>query len=78
MRSKLLRNFARMHAYDYLRQVIKPLIDKMSQVAQDLTFNIEASRGATETEIKENQKALEFFAENFLNVICTSASAMPL
>lgn len=78
MRIKLLCAWAKIHGYDYLRQLIKPLLDKMCDITQQQsTFILDPSK-ASEKEIKENQEIIKIFTGAFLQIVCNSAPVMPL
>ena len=77
MRIKLLCAFAKIHGYDYLRQLVKPLLDKMCLLPPNITFILDPAK-ATDAEVRENQDTIKVFADAFLHIVCNSASAMPL
>lgn len=77
MRIKLLCAFARIHGYDYLRQLVKPLLDKMCLLPATITFNLDPTK-SSEAEVRENQETIKLFADAFLGIVCNSASVMPL
>ncbi len=77
MRIKVLGAFAKLHGYDYLRKLVKPLLDKMFVLTSGQTFILEAEK-ASEEEVRENQETIKVFTQAFLNIVCNSASGMPL
>lgn len=77
MRIKLLCAFAKIHGYDYLRQLVKPLLDQICSVTAGHTFILEPTKASKE-EIAQNQKIIELLAQAFLSIVCGSAGAMPL
>ncbi|KAI5118442.1 hypothetical protein M0805_000576 [Coniferiporia weirii] len=77
MRIKLLCAFAKIHGYDYLRQLVKPLLDQMCILTQQYSFVLDPAR-ASDEEVKENQETIKFFTQAFLQIVCNSASGMPL
>jgi neurofibromin 1 len=74
---RLLCAFAKLHGYDYLRQLVKPLLDKMCDLTLGNSFILDSTLAAEE-EIADNQETIKFFAQAFLNIVCNSASGMPL
>ena len=77
MRMKLLCAFAKSHGYDYLRMIIKPVLDQMVTLASSHSFQLDPAR-TSEEEVKDNQEVIKVFAQAFLQIVCGSASAMPL
>lgn len=79
MRIKVLGAFAKLHGYDYLRKLVKPLLDKMFTLtgASGSTFILEVEK-ASEEEVHENQETIKVFTQAFLNIVCNSAPGMPL
>ncbi|KAH8118768.1 hypothetical protein DFH11DRAFT_1839273 [Phellopilus nigrolimitatus] len=77
MRIKLLCAFAKVHGYDYLRQLVKPLLDKMCDLTRSQSFILDPAK-ASEEEVRGNQRAVEVFTQAFLQIVCNSASGMPL
>ena len=77
MRIKLLCAFAKIHGYDYLRKLVKPLLDKMCNLDHPPSFILDSSK-VSESEVAENQDAITLFADAFLTIVCGSAYTMPL
>ena len=77
MRMRLLCAFAKLHGYDYLRQLVKPLLDKMCDLTAGNSFILDSALVPDE-EIVDNQETIKFFAQAFLTIVCNSASGMPL
>ena len=78
MRIKLVCAFARIHGYDYLRRLIKPLLDMMCQARHETSSYILDPSKTTEEDVEHNRKAIKILAENFLTLVCDSANTMPL
>lgn len=78
MRIKLLCAFAKIHGYDYLRRLVKPLLDMMSQGEHEASTFILDPAKTTEEDVENNRKTIKILAENFLSIVCDSASTMPL
>ena len=77
MRIKLVIAWAKIHGYDYLRLLIKPLLEEMYTLPQMTTFVLDPTK-ASEKEIKHNQEVIKVLTGAFLQIVCTSANAMPL
>ena len=77
MRMRLLCAFAKLHGYDYLRQLVKPLLDKMCVLTVGNSFILD-SQTASEEDIADNQETIKFFTQAFLTIVCNSAPGMPL
>lgn len=76
MRVRLLGTFAKFHGYDYLRKILKPLIEQLCDLPDNHTFELDPSR-AEPAEIARNQETITVAARAFLNVICSSARILP-
>ena len=76
MRVRLLCAFAKLHGYDYLRTVLKPLIDQMCSFPEECNFELDPARAAGQ-DIRHNQEAIIVLAKAFLDIICASATALP-
>ncbi|KAL5507799.1 IRA2 [Sanghuangporus vaninii] len=78
MRIKLVCAFARIHGYDYLRRLVRPLLDMMCQPRHEAsTFILDPSK-TTEEDVESNRRTIKILAENFLTLVCDSANTMPL
>ena len=78
MRIKLLCAFAKIHGYDYLRRLVKPLLDMMCQPIHETSSFILDPAKTSEEDVENNRRAIKILAENFLTIVCESASTMPL
>ncbi|TDL29911.1 hypothetical protein BD410DRAFT_780416, partial [Rickenella mellea] len=77
MRTLLLCAFAKLHGYDYLRSVLKPLIDQMCALPDDCSFELDPAKALPGQDIKKNQETVKFVTQAFLDIICSSVSALP-
>lgn len=77
MRMKLLCAFAKIHGYDYLRKLVKPLLDKMCTMDHPPSYILDSSK-VSDAEVSDNQRAITLFADAFLTIVCGSAYTMPL
>ncbi|KAJ1309139.1 hypothetical protein OPQ81_004812 [Rhizoctonia solani] len=73
---RVLSAFARMHGYNYLRQILKPLISQMLAMPADRSYELDPKRPDGKN-VEENAKSLSIIAQAFLNVICESAPILP-
>ncbi|KAG8749958.1 Ras GTPase activating protein ira2, partial [Ceratobasidium sp. 428] len=74
---RVLSAFARMHGYNYLRQILSPLISQMAAMPADRSYELDPKRPDGRGNIEENAKSLSIIAQAFLNVICESAPILP-
>ncbi|QRV73161.1 GTPase-activating protein [Ceratobasidium sp. AG-Ba] len=74
---RVLSAFARMHGYNYLRQILSPLISQMIAMPADRSYELDPKRPDGRGNIEENAKNLSIIAQAFLNVICESAPILP-
>lgn len=73
---RVLSAFARMHGYNYLRQILSPLISQMVAMPADRSYELDPKRPDGRN-VEENAKNLSIIAQAFLNVICESAPILP-
>ncbi|CAE6451306.1 unnamed protein product [Rhizoctonia solani] len=73
---RVLSAFARMHGYNYLRQILSPLISQMVAMPADRSYELDPKRPDGKN-VEENAKSLSIIAQAFLNVICDSAPILP-
>lgn len=76
MRTLLLCAFAKLHGYDYLRTVLKPLIDHMCSLPEGFSFELDPAKTPAQN-IVRNQETVKLVASAFLDIICASAPALP-
>jgi len=77
MRIKVLGAFAKLHGYDYLRNLIKPLLDRMFALTVNQSYILEPDK-APEEEVRSNQETIKIFTQAFLHIVCNSAAGMPM
>ncbi|KEP55513.1 RasGAP domain protein [Rhizoctonia solani 123E] len=73
---RILSAFARMHGYNYIRQVLSPLFAQMVAMPDDRSYELDPKRPDGKN-VEENAKSLSIIAQAFLNVICDSAPILP-
>ncbi|CCO27597.1 Neurofibromin AltName: Full=Neurofibromatosis-related protein NF-1 [Rhizoctonia solani AG-1 IB] len=73
---RVLSAFARMHGYNYIREILSPLISKMLEMPADRSYELDPKRPDGRN-VEENAKSLSIIAQAFLHVICDSAPALP-
>ncbi|KAH7343309.1 hypothetical protein B0J17DRAFT_171910 [Rhizoctonia solani] len=73
---RVLSAFARMHGYNYLRQILSPLFAQMVAMPADRSYELDPKRPDGKN-VEENAKSLSIIAQAFLNVICDSAPILP-
>lgn len=76
MRVKLLGAIAKAHGYDYLRELVKPLLDMMAALPVPHSFILDPAR-APEAEVLENQRTIKHVTQAFVQMVCDSAGIMP-
>lgn len=76
MRTLLLCAFAKLHGYEYLRTVLKPLIDHMRNLPEGVNFELDPQK-VSKAHLEKNQETIKLVARAFLDIICSSAPALP-
>lgn len=71
-----LSAFARVHGYNYLRNLIQPLLDTMVAMPPGTGYEVDPNK-AMGQDIVQNQKNLEYVASTFLGLISSSLPALP-
>lgn len=74
--TRFLSAFAKLYGYNYLRSLIDPLLKSMTSLPEGKSYEIDPSK-ASEQDIVANQKAVEFVAGTFLEIITSSVPAFP-
>jgi hypothetical protein len=74
--ARLLSAFGRIHGYEYIRNLVKPLLGMLERNAPSFELN-PISAQAQNQNVKENQAALQYTVEGFLDIILRSAEQMP-
>ncbi|CAE6422943.1 unnamed protein product [Rhizoctonia solani] len=73
---RVLSAFARMHGYNYIRQILSPLISQMVNMPADRSYELDPKRPDGKN-VEDNAKSLSIIAQAFLHVICDSAPILP-
>jgi len=74
--SRFLSAFARLHGYNYLRNLVQPLLDTMVAMPPGTGYEVDPSKTMGQ-DIIENQKSVEYVASTFLGLISSSLPALP-
>ena len=74
--NRFLSAFARLHGYNYLRNLVQPLIDTMVAIPPGTGYEIDPNK-ARGQDIIQNQKNLEYVASAFIGLISSSLPALP-
>ncbi|KAF8638594.1 hypothetical protein AX17_002135 [Amanita inopinata Kibby_2008] len=74
--TRFLSAFARIHGYNYLRNLIQPLIKSMLSMPPGCSYELDPAK-AKEQDVTQNQKNVEFIASSFLSIIGASIPAIP-
>ena len=76
MYTRFLSAFAKLYGYNYLRNLIAPLVKIMTTIPPGHSYDLDPSKcGEQQTVI--NQKSVELVASNFLDIITSSVPAFP-
>ena len=71
-----LSTFARLHGFNYLRNLVKPLLDTMAAMPPGTSYEVDPTK-ATRQDIIQNLKNVEYVASVFLGLITSSLPALP-
>ena len=77
MCTKLLSTFAKTHGQNYLRTVLRPLIDQIGQQPANISFELDPRVAKPDEDLNINIENLKLIAQAFLDVICDSISVLP-
>lgn len=77
MCTRFIATVAKVHGYNYLRQILDPLVQQMLQLPSDITFQLDPKR-ATPAEIETNLDTIRYLAQAFLDVITNSVQFLPM
>ena len=72
----LLSTFARLHGYNYLRNLVKHLLDTMAAMPLGTSFEVDPTM-AMRKDIMQNQKNVEYVASVFVGLVSSSLPALP-
>jgi hypothetical protein len=71
-----LSSFARLHGYNYLRSLVKHLLDTMAAMPPGTSYEVDPTK-ATRQDIVQNLKNVEYVASVFIGLISSSLPALP-
>jgi hypothetical protein len=71
-----LSAFARLHGYNYLRNLVKHLLDTMAAMPPGTSYEVDPAK-AMRQDIMQNQKNVEYVASVFLRLVSSSLPALP-
>ena len=71
-----LSAFARLHGYDYLRSLVKLLLDTMAAMPPGTSYEVDPRR-AMRQDIMQNLKNVEYVASVLLGLISSPFPALP-
>ena len=71
-----LSAFARLHGYNYLRNLVKHLLDTMAAMPPGTSYEVDPTR-AMRQDIMQNLKNVEYVTSVLLGVISSSLPALP-
>ena len=74
--TRFLSAFARLHGYNYLRNLVQPLLDTMVAMPPGTGYEVDPNK-AMGQDIIQNQKNVEYVASTFLGLISSSLPALP-
>ncbi|KAF9480190.1 hypothetical protein BDN70DRAFT_931958 [Pholiota conissans] len=74
--TRFLSAFARIHGYQYLRNLVEPLLKAMQALPPGSGYEIDPTRVSTQ-DVHQNQKTVEHIAATFLSLLSSSLPALP-
>ncbi|KAI0686496.1 hypothetical protein BC835DRAFT_1523052 [Cytidiella melzeri] len=74
--TRFLSAFARIYGYNYLRNLIIPLVKTMTSLPPGHSYDLDPTKAVIEN-AAQNQRHLEFVASKFLEIITSSIPALP-
>ena len=74
--ARFLSAFARQHGYNYLRNLVQPLLDTMVAMPPGTGYEVDPDK-AMGQDVIQNQKNVEYVASAFLGLISSSLPALP-
>ena len=72
-----LSAFARLHGYNYLRNLVHPLLDTMAAMPPGTSYEVDPTK-ATRQDIMQNLKNVEYVTSTFLGLVSSSLPALPV
>jgi len=77
MCTRFIATVAKVHGYNYLRQILDPLIQQMLQLPPETSFELDPKK-ATMAQIETNVETIRYLAQAFLDVITNSVQFLPM
>jgi len=77
MCTRFIATVAKVHGYNYLRQILDPLVQQMLQLPLETSFELD-SKKATMAQIETNVDTIRYLAQAFLDVITNSVQFLPM
>lgn len=74
--NKLLSAFAKIHGYNYLRNLIGPLVEFMGEFPPGHSYEMDPNK-AKDQDLVENQRTVEYAASKFLSLMTSSLPQLP-
>ena len=74
--TRLLSHFARIHGYNYLRELIEPLMKIMGSLPPGCGYILDPTL-VTEEELRQNLETVQTVATRFLEIISSSLPSLP-
>ena len=74
--TRFLSAFARIYGYNYLRNLIIPLVKTMTALPPGHSYDLDPTKAVIHDAV-QNQKNLEFVASSFLEIISASIPTLP-
>lgn len=74
--TRFLSAFARVYGYNYLRNLIQPLIKTMVSLPAGHAYDLDPTK-APNQDIEQNKRDLIYVANAFLEIVLASAPAIP-
>lgn len=76
MAIRMIRNYFRILARDYLKQITLPIVHQIMKEKPD--FEIDPSKGVPPEKIKEHANALMEWSQKIFDIVVTSIPKLPL
>lgn len=74
--TRLLSHFARIHGYNYLRELIEPLMKIMGSLPPGCGYILDPAL-VTEEELRQNLETVQTVATRFLEIVSSSLPSLP-
>ena len=73
---RFMSAFTKLHGYNYLRSLVKPLVDTMSTMPPGTSYEIDPTK-AIGQDVAQNQRNVEYVASKFLKIMSSSLPVLP-